>query len=303
VLIAALSSEKSSEDVDAAIYLQPLKRIAMKLFKRSTQVTVLLVSVIVVASSGLPRASATPFRNLGFESAQVDTSHLEGFFLPAAEALPYWTVCDSVSGQVAYDTPSIGAVEVGLADRNDYFNLGPFMTAISGNYSVWLFNELVWTPGIDPECPAWISQTGTIPATTHWLFFTSDYGGDLLRVSLNGANVPTEVYPGQQVVEPNGQLITTYYANVSAYAGQNVTLQFSCVYTGPDPIEGNPFDGLSGAASLDSIRFSSSFTPDIPEPSTLVFLGVGAVGLLARTWTRRRLVGCTACAVANRDRA
>jgi hypothetical protein len=65
-------------------------------------------------------------------------------------------------------------------------------------------------------------------------------------------------------------------------------------YSGGSPVAvGDTLEFSYKITFLGGIRYCQTFTPidtaDVPEPSTFALLGVGALGLLAYAWRRRRL--------------
>lgn len=200
-------------------------------------------------------AAAAQFQNLGFDDAntnnfQVATGGI--IFTDPASALPGWTLGghgyfgDNVTVDRFTTVPSLG-LPILYDTRQTVF-------PVDGKFSFLLVPG--GTVGIE-----WISvsQSGQVPADAKSLHFLS-FGGPA-QFDINGSLTPL-------LYVPRGGPAPTFedaYADVSKYAGQTVTLQFSAVY--------NP-------AGLDAISFS---TEAVPEPPTLGLLVFGlAVGVVVR---------------------
>ena len=217
-------------------------------------------------------ASADPFHNLDFELATVGTP--VDFHLPAATAMPYWTVGvgDLQATTVIYDTVSTGAPAVSLEDGLNLYGFA-VMHPLQGSYSA-----ILQSSG-GPIFDAWIEQAGDVPANARSLLFESDnynaLGDQPLLVSLNGTPLSTSLYSVGGTVNSNWGPVKTYIADISAFSGQsNVTLRFDT----PGP-SGEMVD-------LDAIQFSS-----VPEPSALVLLAA-RLSLISYCWRRWNCAGC-----------
>jgi hypothetical protein len=106
-----------------------------------------------------------------------------------------------------------------------------------------------------------ISQTGLIPISAMSLFFEAKTGPGALDVSLDGQNL-------NFFAVGTGANYTLYGADISAFAGQTETLEFSAQ---------QDLDRYNGW-TIDNIQFSPS---PVPEPGVL---GLSAVGALLLAW-------------------
>jgi hypothetical protein len=228
----------------------------------------LRVSIVVLVCTGGKDARADPFRNLGFESAVIGTPINN--MLPSSEALPYWANNDCYAGYVGYDAMTLDSVGVSIQD-----GLAPWgsvvMKPLDRNYSV-LLQDGHYSPGGGSLTGAYISQTGDVPIWAKSLTFESDISAYIneLQVSINGNVIPFSLYDTGHTVNSNWGPIKTYILDVSAYAGENVTLEFDKLVHDPS----NP--GSHSGVDLDAITFS---TIPAPEPSSLALLAVGVLTL------------------------
>ncbi len=99
-------------------------------------------------------------------------------------------------------------------------------------------------------------------------------------MSLNGVVVPFTLYSTGGTVNSLYGAVKTYILDVSAYAGETVTLEFEKMVHDPT----NP--GSHGIVDLDGIAFSTFV---VPEPSSLILLAVGVLSLAG--YCRRRRFG------------
>lgn len=215
---------------------------------------------------------AQSFQDLNFESATVTETGVQpyGTFVPIGSVLPDWTAYLGTQQvtQVGFNSPANSTASITLIgptwNNSDVNTYG--VGVIDGNFSVDLqtgANPLYPTPA---TVNASIAQTGMVPATAQSLEFDA-LETTPLSVSFDG-NALTPVALSSSV-SADGLYYTAYSANVSAFAGQTGSLEFTADVNSSD-----------NYVVLDDISFSS-----VPEPSavTLIFLaGVGCA-------TRKRL--------------
>jgi hypothetical protein len=235
----------------------------MKLFPKNAacfKVQTLCAAIVVCGIS--VDARAAPFQNLDFESAVVGTL-VNGWELPASQALPFWNNNNWDPGYVGYGTIALDSVCVSIHDGRSGL-LGDF-NPIQRNYTALLQGG--FNPANSGQFSlAYISQVGDVPTTANSLLFSSDKGGDDITVSLNGTAIPMSLYSVGLIVNPNFGPVVTYIGDIRAFTGQqNVTLQFT------------------GGGDLDNIRFSSTLAP---EPSTFFLLFVALLSLAGYYWQR-----------------
>jgi hypothetical protein len=198
-------------------------------------------------------APAQGFINLNFESAKIIPT--SPYSIDATNALPGWTVLlggDQVS-LIAYNNPAVGGTSVSIWATNG--------AQISGRCSVFLQGGFYY---FNPPTAA-ISQTGLIPISSISLFFEAQPGPGALDVSLDGQNL-------NFFAVGTGANYTLYGADISAFAGQIETLEFSAQ---------QDLDRYNGW-TIDNIQFSPS---PVPEPDVL---GLSAMGGLFLAWRRGR---------------
>jgi len=183
------------------------------------------------------------FRNLDFESAQLvfidsPTNH----WLATTNALPGWSAF-SETNQLANIQYGINGGITPSVWLSSQTNRG----SIDGFFSVGLGETVFYTGSI--------SQTGLVPANARSLLFEMITGG-AISVSLGGQNL-------SYIAISNALNYTLYGADISSFAGQIETLNFSAVVN-------------YGGGLLDDIQFS---TLSVPEPSaiSLIFLGSGVL--------------------------
>jgi hypothetical protein len=141
---------------------------------------------------------------------------------------------------------------------------------IDGNYSIFLEAGSQLGPDVI-SANATLSQTGFVPLGTRSLSFLAVTGGPF-EVSLGGAALNLVSSPVA------GQRYSLFQADVSAFAGQTVELDFTL-------FAANPYDNNIRGLILDDIQFSPNA---IPEPSSLGLLALGIAVLGAWLLIRRK---------------
>ena len=130
----------------------------------------------------------------------------------------------------------------------------PYGTPLDGKYGVVLQDD-------GTQQAAGISQTGTIPAGSKSLQF--------LAVQELPSSGSLQLFVGSQPVPFTQIGQFQYAANISAWAGQTESIAFSAGR--------NSF--FDNAWELDDISFSPNA---VPEPSTLVLMGIGTITAFMR---------------------
>jgi hypothetical protein len=201
------------------------------------------------------------FQNLDFESTTVSQSQAPGV-VDVTLALPSWSVYIGTNQQslIRYNDVAIGSTSVDLLGSNAP---GTGYASIEGGFSVLLQGGVAGSgPNLYPAAAS-IRQIGLVPASARSVLFKAqpDNAGSL-SVSLGGTSIPYSILS----MTPRYNL---YGANISAYAGQTLELDFSV----------SRFSGTAYSNwNLDSIEFSASL---IPEPGVLSLFALGTVLL---TW-------------------
>lgn len=239
-----------------------------------------LVFLTAICCCFCPPLFAAPFQNLDFEqgSFQVPppnyvptTGGPYPYSINAAAGLPFWTarvdstVCTAIWGNTGPLDETGVTLLSNVSIPPQQFAVNP----LNGNYSVELSAVSFAPPDLYKISS--ISQTGDVPANALSIqFLMTNYGGPVPAVPLvtiNGSSI--NLVP----LATNGYVVTMG-GDVSAFAGTNVELTI----TSAGPPGGV---GLAGENyfAVDDISFSPN---PVPEPSTLVLLTLGAVGLQVR---------------------
>ena len=210
------------------------------------------------------------FQNLNFEKANpvVDPGgNPYPYAVTAASALPSWTVYLGTIQQtdVLQNLFTLGQASVDVLGPN-YQESGGGYSTIDGNYSVLL--QAGNLPGSPALVGASIAQTGLVPLGSQSLQFDA-ITSPSFSVSFDGNNL-SPVVLGEG---PNGS--TLYGADISAFAGQNGTLEFTALFS----------DSGASNFELDDIAFSSSA---VPEPNSFALSAMGGLLFGARQWFARR---------------
>ena len=218
----------------------------------------LRIAFLVTVLSGLVRnVSGQSFINLNFEFATPTpdpSSPLYPNAVYASNAIRGWTATGFLTPtDILYNDLSLGETSVSLQ------GVGSFLPSLAGAYSIDLYG------GVEgPAAGASISQTGLVPINSASIRFIAQgvgaVGGPLL-VSLGGQNIPIYAIS-------TGPNYTTYGGDISAFAGYVEDLTF----TAPQ--------GANNYWELDDIQFSVA---PVPEPSSLAFLALGSMALIAFT--------------------
>ncbi len=224
----------------------------------SIRIAVLFASCVVCWPAS---SAATPFHNLGFESAVIDTPVNNE--VPSSDAIPFWNIYSYDPGKVPYDMISAGSYCVSIHDGKGNVGVNDF-NPLQGQYSLLLQTQFGPT-NID----AWISQVGDIPSGANSISFLSDTPA-IPTVSLNGIVIPVALQSSGPAVN-GGRPVDTYIGDIRGFSGQqNVELKF----------ESTAFN------TLDNIRFSSTI---VPEPTALALFAIGSLGLFVVVLRHRRV--------------
>jgi hypothetical protein len=208
---------------------------------------------------------AAPFQNLDFEEYNPGTGVVPGWSFQNERYIggpaPVTRLPLDVDVGLPFDIPPpYGTMYSGAV-------AAPVL-ADPGKYSLGLL-PLITVSGM---APWYVRQTGEIPADAKSMSFEHGYAQVVLK--FNGTELPLQYYA------TDVSFAGSNFADVSAFAGQTVTVEF----TAPGRLEYLPVFSAPGAPMpytiLDNIRFSSSPIPPIPEPRTLVLAILGAAVML-----------------------
>jgi hypothetical protein len=217
--------------------------------------------VILLATTAIAMGAA-PFQNLNFEATTLPSNGPPSF-QPIMVALPGWRAFIGANEEtrVLYNELTLGAAFVGLS--------GTSFPVLQDSFSVAL------VPGAGSELGGvTLFQSGHIPDDAQSLRFLAIVGGELQRPLSDRVGVfidEQQVSLTDAFSEPG---LYNYSADISAFAGRDVTLSFTSSHLGPlGP----------NSLILDSISFS---TTPVPEPSTFALFAItGAFGWVY--WRRK----------------
>lgn len=226
--------------------------------------TIQVSGVILCSLLALRVNGQSSFLNLDFESAQLQPVPVGqyGGYVPFAAALPGWTgyLGGSLATLALQNNAVLGGPEIDILGPAHWNHniFGP--SRIEGQYCVMLQSG---------NTSASIAQTGTIPLGVQSMQFRlSGVGSGQFLVDFSGNNLPL-------VLLSPGLEHSLYAVDVSVFANQVGELRFTS-------------SGVvsSGNFVLDSIQFSPV---PVPEPSTVVLVGLGGLAWGVRRWRKSRL--------------
>jgi len=237
--------------------------------------TKLITAFPVALLAALSAQAQSAFTNLNFESATLSPvpPGPPSTYVPVSNALPGWSVHlgNTPQTQVVQNDLFFGTASVDIFGPN-YPAAEPPPKGdpgiIDGNFSVLL------QAGADPATHALeaasIAQYGTVPPGSQSLEFKAWMTSFTeFSVSFDGNNL-------SPVALGNGANYTLYGVNISSYAGDPGTLDFSALFSG------------AGASwlGLDDITFSQNVVT--PEPSIVTLTAIGGLLFGVRKWFARR---------------
>ena len=224
---------------------------------------------------------AQSFKNLAFGQANpvIDTSSpYYPYAVTTASALPDWTAyIDTVSqSDIFLNTYGEGAAQVDIfspsfpAAGYPGTSLNPGTIGIG--YTVLLQSGGDQFNGVGgPLVSASISQYGTVPQGDQSLVFNAwETPWTEFSVSFDGNNL-TPVALG------SGANYTSYGVNISSYAGDPGTLEFTALYN-------NAANAGVSWLGLEGIEFSQT---SVPEPGIVAMTAIGGLLFAARKWFAR----------------
>src|SRR6266568_3468446 len=237
--------------------------------------------IVLICSSCAWSGPGAPFQDLGFDDANTNDLYTTGF--PPALGLGFGTFGDLLPGwQLSLGSrPYTDALWVNLAgfdfglaslySRNNTVFAPINHFPVSGLYSFAMLPSYGINGMPGPYTPFILSQTGDVPANAQSLHFTI-YGSPF-EVRVNDTLLPVSYSQGPATANPNTRT-SDAVADISAFAGQTVTLKFTTLDT----------DGLNTIVNgLDSIYFAP-----VPEPGVSTVFSVGLLGLGALWLLRSR---------------
>jgi hypothetical protein len=234
------------------------------------------IMLIAYASFTLAGVGA-PFEDLGFDDA--NTNNLVKLAGEPGQGtgtigdlLPGWQLYLGAGQYTDSLWVNLTFVDLGLASLYNRDNFNPFPRnrfPVQGLYSFAMIPSYGVNGMPGPYTPFVLSQMGDVPANAQTLHFRN-YGSPF-QVRVNGALLPVSYAQGPATIDPNTRT-SEAVADISAFAGQTVTLTFTTLDSG----------GLNTVVNgLDSIYFAP-----VPEPGTIVIFSAGLAALGA-CWLRR----------------
>jgi hypothetical protein len=168
-------------------------------------------------------------------------------------ALPGWaagTVGISQLSQVGFNNSVLNGV----------YYAGVFLLGVnSGSVIEGGFGVSLQATAPSPNLYVDISQTALVPVGSESILFKAQPGSGSLLVTLGGQSIPI-------IAQSTGSNYTLYGGDISAFAGQTLSLRFTAFQSSP-----------VNSWVLDSIQFSPS---PVPEPTAVALVGVGAAALM-----------------------
>lgn len=235
----------------------------------------LLGSVMLV---WLANGASWPLANGSFEDADRSEWTQPSVWLNWQAAVPEWRLAP-YSSTVLYfgGTTFHGAFimydnKAREQDPRDLFNTLPMV----GEVGLGVMPNAHLNPDGSLARPPYLEQPSLVPVGARTLWFL--WQGEQLKVRINGTSVPFSLAEHRLTNDPFVPIHDYYAADISQYAGQEVTVRFEFYAN-----ELHAFPPWPGAVqALDDIYFSS-----IPEPSPAALLVVGGALLLARRRRRK----------------